>query len=206
MRVFLNRKCLGFSLVEISFSLAAIGIVIGMGLPIAKVSVDHVKHTADKQHMMEIRDLLVGYAMMRGGFPEPDAGDVLPSTNLGTTVTNAYTTDVQYYVNALLTDVATVQDFTTLCDTAKDILDGTTVSTEPAICNSVSDAFVNCTDSTVMAFVVVSPGRNRAMEHENSDGDQDYENPTKKPNELNDYDDVIASYGLPALVSECQSF
>jgi len=194
----------GFSILEMSLSLTVAGILMSIGLPIAGLYVDNYKHTQDKINIKQLNDLIVGYAMSRGGFPDPDVGDILPSNNVGMTGLNSYNADIQYYANSLLTETATGQSFTTLCDTAREILDGTTASTLPAICNDVSNAYANCTDSTVMAFVIVSSGKNRAMEHENGDGDEEFENPTKKPNETNDYDDVVLSYGLPALVSECQ--
>lgn len=192
-------------MLELSLVMVAFGIIIGMGLPVARVHIENSKHVEDRNRIQEIREVLIGYAMSRAGFPDPDVGDLLPSASLGITGKNPYTNDIKYYANNLLTETATAQDFTTLCDTAKNILDGTTASTEPAICNSVTSAYVDCTDSTVMAFVIVSPGKNRVVDHENDDADQDYENPTKKPNSPNDYDDVVASYGLPALVNECQS-
>ena len=200
----LKKRAIGFSLLEISMSLVIAGVLAGIGLPIAGTYVEHYKHTQDKVNIQKLNQLIIGYAMSRGGFPDPDVGDILPSTNVGMRGKNSYNMDIQYYANALLTETATAQDFTTLCDTAREILDGTTVSTTPAICNDVDESYVNCTDSTVMAFVIVSPGKNRAMEHENGDGDSEFENPTKRPNETNEYDDVLASYGIPALVSECQ--
>lgn len=200
-----NRRTLGFTLVEMSLVLVSIGVIMSVGLPITRVYVEHSKLSEDRIRIQEIKDVLIGYAMTRGGFPDPDAGDILPSSGIGASVKNPYAMDVQYYVHASLTESATAQSFTTLCDNAVDILDGTIVDTDPAICNDVTDAYANCTDSTVMAFVIVSPGKNRVMEHENDDGDLEYENPAKKPNEPNDYDDVVASYGLPALINECQS-
>lgn len=201
----MKKRLSGFSLLEMSIGLVVIGILSGIGLPTASIYVNHYKHTEDKANIKQLNKLIVGYAMTRGGFPDPDVGDILPPGNIGMTGKNSYNTDVQYYANTLLTETATAQNFTTLCDTAKDILDGTTASTTPAICNDVSDTDVNCTDSTVVAFVIVSSGKNKAMEHENGDADLEFENPTKRPNETNEYDDVVASYGLPALVSECQN-
>ena len=200
----MKKNILGFSLLEMSIGLVVVGILAGIGLPTSRVYIEHYKHTKDKVNIKQLNKLIIGYAMSRGGFPDPAVGDILPTGNIGMTGKNSYNADVQYYANALLTETATAQDFTTLCDTAKNILDGTTASTTPAICNEVSESFTNCTDSTVMAFVIVSSGKNSAMEHENGDGDLAFENPTKKPNDVNDYDDVVASYGLPALVSECQ--
>ena len=200
-----NRCTTGFTLVEMSLVLVAMGIIMSVGLPITRVYVEHSKHSEDRIRIQEIKDVLVGYALTRGGFPVPGVGDILPSTGIGASGKNPYAMDVQYYVHASLTETATAQSFTTLCENAVDILDGTIIDTDPAICNDVTDAYANCTNSTVMAFVVVSPGQNRVMEHENSDADLEYENPAKKPNNLNDYDDVVASFGLPALINECQS-
>ena len=187
-----------------SIGLVVVGILAGIGLPTSRVYIEHYKHTSDKVNIKQLNKLIIGYAMSRGGFPDPAVGDILPTVNIGMTGINSYNADIQYYANTLLTETATVQDFTTLCDTAKNILDGTTASTTPAICNEVGEVFTNCTDSTVMAFVLVSSGKNTEMEHENGDGDEEFENPTKKPNDVNDYDDVVSSYGLPALVNECQ--
>lgn len=200
-----NKRTLGFTLLEMSLVLVVMGIIMSVGLPITRVYVEHSKHSEDRTRIQEIKDVLVGYAMTRGGFPDPDVGDILPSSGIGASGKNPYSMDVQYYVHASLTETATAQSFTTLCENAVDILDGTIIDTDPAICNDVTDAYANCTDSTVMAFVIVSAGKNRVMEHENNDGDLEYENPTKKPNDPNDYDDVVASYGLPALINECQS-
>lgn len=200
----MKKENSGFSLLELSIGLVIVGVLTGIGLPTARVYVEHYKHTKDKVDMKELKQSIVGYAMTRGGFPDP-VGDILPTGNIGMSGVNNYNADVKYYANALLTEATTVQNFTTLCDTAKNILDGTTVSTTPAICNEVDETFINCTDSTVMAFVIVSSGKNTTLDHENGDVDQVFENPTKKPNDVNDYDDVVFSYGLPALVSECQN-
>lgn len=188
-----------------SIVLVVMGVLIGIGLPIARVYIDNSMRVEDKALIKELRKVLVGYGMSRGGYPVPDAGNVLPTTSVGVTGLNSYNNNIRYYANTLLTEAATANNFTTLCDTAKSILDGTTVSTEPAICNDISNISANCTNSTVMAFVIVSPGKNRAMEHENGDGDNVFENPTKTPSEQYDYDDVVASYGLAELVNECQS-
>ena len=169
-----------------------------------KVYMNHYKHTKDKIIIKQLNKLIVGYAMSRGGFPDLAAVDILPSSNIGMTGKNSYDNDVKYYVNSLLVESVTAQNYTTLCDTAKGILDGTTISTSPAICNDVSNDYTNCTDSTVVAFVIVSPGKNKLMEHENGDGDREFENPAKRTNKTEEYDDVVSSYGLPALVSECQ--
>ena len=194
----------GFSLIELAMILIIAGILIGVGLPIARVYIEQYKHTQDRSNMFQLKELLVGYVLSRGGLPD-DAGNVIPANNVGMTGINPYSNNVQYYTNALLTEAATGQDLTTLCDTARDILDGTTVSTTPAICNDVFANYVDCANSTVMAFVIVSPGKNHAMEHENDDGDLEFENPSKKPNASNNYDDIVISYGLPQLVNECQN-
>ena len=199
-----HKNICGFSLIELAMILIIAGILIGIGLPIARVYIEQYKHTQDRANMFQLKELLIGYGLSRGGLPD-DAGNVIPANNIGMTGVNPYTNNVQYYANSLLTEAATGNDLTSLCDTARDILDGTTASTTPAICNDVAQNYVNCTDSTVMAFVIVSPGKNHSMEHENSDGDLEFENPSKRPNASNNYDDIVASYGLPQLVNECQN-
>lgn len=200
----IHKPTRGFSLIEMAIVMVIVGILIGVGMPMARVYIEQYKHNEDKANIRALKELLIGYALARGGLPS-DAGNVIPVNNIGMRGINPYNNDIQYYANALLTEAATAGDLTTLCDTARNILDGTTVSTTPAICNVVADNYTDCVDSTVQLFVIVSPGSNRAMEHENGDGDAVFENPSKKPNSLNDYDDVVASFGLAQLVHQCQS-
>ena len=201
----MRRNILGFSLLEMSIGLVIVGVIAGISTPSARLYANHFKHVKEKLIIKELNKSVIGYAMTRGGFPDSAAGDLLPSTNIGMSSLNSYDMEIQYYVNTLLNESTTLGNFTTLCDTAKNILDGTTVSTTPAICNEVSATFVNCADSSVVAFVLVSSGENKAKEHENGDGDQAFENPTKKPNAVEDYDDVVTSYGLAELANECQT-
>ena len=192
-------------MLEMSIGLVVVGILAGMSTPTVRLYANHFKQVKEKVIIKELNKSVIGYAMSRGGFPDSAVGDLLPSTNIGMTSINSYDSEVQYFVNALLTETATAGNFTSLCDTAKNILDGTTASTIPAICNDVSSSFVDCADSTVMAFVLVSSGKNKEKDHENGDADQAFENPTKKPNVDQDYDDLVTSYGLAELVSECQN-
>ena len=199
-----RNKTKGFTFIEMAIAIAIIGILLGSGLPIARVYIDQYKHTQDRVYISQLKELLIGYMLARGGLPD-DTGNVIPINNIGMTGINAYAGQIRYYANPLLTEATTTNDLTTLCDMARDIVVGITASTIPAICNEVTDTYTDCTNSTVMAFVIVSSGANRAMEHENGDADFEFENPSKKPNSTNDYDDIVASYGLPQLINECRS-
>ncbi|MGQ9859416.1 MAG: type II secretion system protein [Thermodesulfobacteriota bacterium] len=175
----------GLTLVELAIVLVVLGLVVGMTLPLLSELSKQRHHRSTQRDMEEIKESLVGYAVIHGRLPWSDTtgdgvGDTnrtvgaLPFLDLGLGAVDAWRSPYRYDVNDRLTNTNSVQ---ALCAALSQIASG-----EPP-----GLAFTQGGQPSAQAVVALSGGENSRLDGENGDGDRLYEALAQSDS----YDDLV---------------
>lgn len=194
----------GFTLIELAFVLAILGILVSMGAGLIPLLVNQSKLSESRAIVREARTAVIGYALATGRLPWAAANTggaetvsrhrgYLPHETLGIPGTDSYTRPLFYSVDPYLAASSTTEE---LKDRLAELISG---SHAPGL-------FCDGTNIRA-AFVVISSGKNLEADAPNDDnhdgivsqsGDN---NRFAKPGapETSDYDDIIEAVTLTYL-------
>lgn len=175
----------GITLIELAIVLVVLGLVVGMSLPLLSELSKQRHYRSTQRDMEEIKESLVGYAVIHGRLPWADTtgdgvGDTnepvgaLPFLDLGLGAQDAWRSPYRYDVNDRLT---TTQNLQELCTALSQI-----ASNEPP-----QLAFTQGGRRSAQAVVALSGGENCTLDGENGVENRLYETLAQS----NSYDDLV---------------
>ena len=199
----------GFSLIEMSLVMFIVSGLVIVSMPLLKVMTNDAKRKQGRDELSSVLNSLKGYAIANGAFPDfPNDGggaDIvyqLPTAKLGLKTKSEYQDIIYYDVNDALqfTDEAAEtagQTTAAFCTAVLAEIDKVVAAADPMprICNdTTSCAPATVADQTSVALVLITRGRNTALENNNGDGDRVYESSDRGQDDT--YDDVMKTMTL----------
>ncbi|HSI38857.1 MAG TPA: type II secretion system protein GspG [Methylotenera sp.] len=204
----IKKHSSGFSLVEMAVVLIILGLLIGAFIAPISAQLDQTRNSEARRDILEIKEALLGFAVVNGFFPCPDTtndgladacananpndttGGNIPWSTLGLKASDPWGQAYQYHVNNAFTAIFNLS----------------TTGIGAGIIRVCTTSACAITEASDVPLVVYSLGKNggvvppaTADEAENTDGDTDFVNHDFVEG---GYDDVLAWISTNVLMNK----
>jgi len=192
----------GFSLIELAISMVIIGLLLGTGFAAFSRILSENKIRDDKMSIDSLKRHLITYAITHAGFPEPGDLNILPASFSGHITVNPFNKQYQVNIAPSLTTASTNSDKVIFCGNLKNLITTPPVAgSAPAICNHSTNSGETCTDSSLVAGVILSSGQDYTNNALNADAGTSYQWPGQTISK--GYDDLVRAISLYDIAYYC---